>query len=297
MRIQFNRAFEYYQKGVYPMYEKVYAIGDIHGDYEAFTQVLRKAKLIDTNDNWIGGTSHVVQIGDILDRRTRMNDRTDEDSEFKIIALILKLQLESYETGGGFHPVMGNHELMNIMGDFEYVSPMGMKHFKTKEERLKYFEIGNDFCKYMACGWNPVVKIGHLLFCHGGISYAVSQKYSIYEINMIMRDTLYGNREHMLKPYFQELFLNPTSILWNRQYSNDEIKEYTKKKLDKIFETYKIHYMIVGHTPQMNGIVLKQNRVFCIDTGMSESFGKKKNKSERIHYLLFDSKKNRFFSY
>jgi len=297
MRIQFNKAFEYYQRGIYPMYDKVYAIGDIHGDYQAFINVLKKSELIDSNENWIGGQAHVIQIGDILDRRTRMDDITDEDSEFKIIALILKLQLESFEMGGGFHPVIGNHELMNIMGDFQYVSPMGLRHFKSREERLKYFEIGNHFCKYLACGWNPVVKIGDLLFCHGGISYNISQKYSIYEINMIMRDTLYGNKEHIHKPYFQELFLSPTSILWNRQYSNFDIKDITNKKLDKIFNTYKVKYMIVGHTPQMNGIVFKQNRVFCIDTGMSKSFGKKNKQTERIHYLLFHAKQNKFFLY
>ena len=74
--------------------------------------------------------AHVVQVGDILDRKIRSDETiSDEDSEFKIISLILKLQLESYIDGGGFHPVIGNHELMNIFGIFDYVSPMGYEAF------------------------------------------------------------------------------------------------------------------------------------------------------------------------
>ena len=145
MKVNHNEIFKYYQKGIYPDYNKIIAIGDIHGDYNALLLVLIKAKIIDKNNKWIGGNTHVVQIGDILDRKPRNLDKNDEDSEFKIISLILKLQLESYQYGGGFHPVIGNHELMNILGIFDYVSPMGMGHFKSKEERLEYFKIGNTF--------------------------------------------------------------------------------------------------------------------------------------------------------
>ena len=151
MKVNHNQIFKYYQIGIYPPAEKLYVFGDIHGDLNAFLNVLKKAKLIDDNYHWCGGTAHVVQVGDILDRKIRDVEYTDEDSEFKIISLILKLQLESYSAGGGFHPIIGNHELLNILGIFDYVSPMGMKHFKTIHDRQKYFSIGSDFCKYLAC--------------------------------------------------------------------------------------------------------------------------------------------------
>ena len=109
MKVNHNEIFKYYQKGIYPDYNKIIAIGDIHGDYNALLLVLIKAKIIDKDNKWIGGNTHVVQIGDILDRKPRNLDKNDEDSEFKIISLILKLQLESYQYGGGFHPVIGNH--------------------------------------------------------------------------------------------------------------------------------------------------------------------------------------------
>ena len=297
MKVNHNQIFKYYQMGIYPEVESLYAFGDIHGDYNAFILTLRKAKLIDNDNHWCGGKAHVVQVGDILDRKIRDTEYSDEDSEFKIIALILKLQLESYTAGGGFHPVIGNHELMNILGIFDYVSPMGLQHFKNKsrekniEARKKYFEIGGDFCKYLACGWNPVIKIGNYIFCHGGINESISKKYSIDEINHIMRDTLYGNSKHLNKNYFNELFLNENSILWNRTYSVNLYpnKEYYENiVIQNILNKYGAKYLVIGHTPQDNGIKSRFNgKVFCVDTGMSEAFGKKKNKNERIHFIKF----------
>ena len=80
MKVNHNEIFKYYQKGIYPDYNKIIAIGDIHGDYNAFLLVLIKAKIIDKNNKWIGGNTHVVQIGDILDRKPRNLDKND-DSE------------------------------------------------------------------------------------------------------------------------------------------------------------------------------------------------------------------------
>jgi len=291
MKVNHNQIFKYYQKAIYPPVEKLYAFGDIHGDFDAFITCLKNTKLIDENYHWCGGNAHVVQIGDILDRKIRDCEYSDEDSEFKIISLILRLQLESYIAGGGFHPIIGNHELMNILGIFDYVSPMGLKHFGNIEKRQEYFKVGNDFCRYLACAWNPVIKIGDYLFCHGGISKKISDKYTINNINEIMRDTLYGNIEHFKAPYFNELFLDQNSILWNRYYSVESPKtkynnSHIINDINNVLKKYNSKYLVIGHTPQDNGIEFKHNRkVICIDTGMSQAFGKKNNQHDRIHYL------------
>ena len=301
MKVNHNEIFKYYQLGVYPPVEKLYAIGDIHGDFNAFILVLKKANLIDHDYHWCGKNAHVVQVGDILDRKIRDVEYSDEDSEFKIISLILKLQLESYIAGGGFHPIIGNHELMNILGMFDYVSPLGIAHFKGLEGRRNYFKIGGDFCKYLSCGWNPIVKIGEFIFCHGGIKTEISNKYNIEDINFIMRDTLYGNSVHLHKQYFSELFVDQDSILWNRSYSTDLSQKKNNNlelSLDNTLKKYNAKYMIVGHTPQENGIKSKFNgKVICIDTAMSEAFGKKINKMDRIHFIEILYNKNKIMFY
>ncbi|CAI0559346.1 unnamed protein product [Linum tenue] len=52
----------------YPTPSRLIAIGDLHGDLEKSKQAFRLAGLIDAADRWSGGSSTVVQVGDMFDR-------------------------------------------------------------------------------------------------------------------------------------------------------------------------------------------------------------------------------------
>ncbi|RZV41415.1 MAG: metallophosphoesterase, partial [Acidimicrobiales bacterium] len=93
--------------------EKIVAVGDIHGAHSALVGLLKATGLIDSDQNWIGGKTHFVSLGDILDR--------GPDSR-KSMDLLMKLQSQASKAGGQLHVVAGNHELMNLMGDLRYVS-------------------------------------------------------------------------------------------------------------------------------------------------------------------------------
>ena len=50
--------------------------------------------------------------------------------------------------------------------------------------------------------------------------------------------------------------------------------------------------MIIGHTPYTEGVKIKYNgHIICIDTAMSEAFGLKKSKTERIHFIEINKNK------
>ncbi|PYV37660.1 MAG: protein-tyrosine-phosphatase, partial [Acidobacteria bacterium] len=116
---------------------RVVAIGDVHGDYEQFVAVLRSAKLIDSEESWSGGKTHLVQTGDVLDR--------GPDSR-KVMDLLMKLEKEARRAGGWVHCLIGNHEAMNIYGDLRYVSPGEFAAFrdsnseKAREELYKEYQ-------------------------------------------------------------------------------------------------------------------------------------------------------------
>ena len=55
---------DYHWQGV----ERIVAVGDIHGDYGNYIEVLRAAGLVDKKGKWSGGKTHLVQTGDIPDR-------------------------------------------------------------------------------------------------------------------------------------------------------------------------------------------------------------------------------------
>jgi hypothetical protein len=117
--------------------EKIIAVGDIHGDYKAFTKILKGTGLIDGKLHWTGGKTHLVQIGDVLDRG---------DYAKEILDLMMKLEKEAEEAGGKVHMLLGNHEEMNI-GDIAfdregYVTPGQFVSFLPdgfREKQVKKF--------------------------------------------------------------------------------------------------------------------------------------------------------------
>lgn len=268
---------KFYQKGVYAAPYKIIAMGDLHGDYRATILALLKGKIINKKLQWIAGKTHVVQLGDILDRQARSDSSSDEDSEFKILKLFVKLQKEAYVVGGAFHCVIGNHEFMNVQGDFGFTSKMGINHFKNGAiGRYNYFKPGGPIAKLFAKTWNVVIKIGKYIFVHGGMSLHISKKYSnnVQLINKLMRFYLHGNIKLLRLREFDELFLNKESLLWNRNYSSGFLSNKKYNELKKIMKNQHVSYIVVGHTPQKNGINLQGNLIWRIDTGMSRAFGK-----------------------
>lgn len=272
-----------YPPSILPPVKRIIVIGDIHGDLKATIIALKKAAVIDNHHNWIGGTTVVVQMGDQVDRRARIDNNQydkDEDSELKIINIFDKLAKQAAAVGGAVFSLLGNHELMNVMGDFTYVSPMGIMHFGSYDERLKAFKPGGKIATHFAKSRNVIIKIGDFLFVHGGLLPSIAAKYRINDINNLMRAYLVGNKGLESTTVFHELFLNMGSLLWTRRYSEDK-PDCTG--LYKALELYGAKYLIVGHTPQ-NGINCKcKSRVWRVDTGMSEAFGK--HETSRIQIL------------
>jgi len=105
--------------------ERIVAIGDVHGDAGALIACLSMAQCIDEDENWCGGTTHVVQIGDILDRG---------DEERSCLDLLFRLKHQAAAAGGAVHVLMGNHEAMNVDRDFEYVGLGGFDGWESREE-------------------------------------------------------------------------------------------------------------------------------------------------------------------
>ena len=51
-----------------PFHDRIVAVGDVHGNYDGLVSVLRETALIDDTNRWIGGSTLLVQVGDLLDR-------------------------------------------------------------------------------------------------------------------------------------------------------------------------------------------------------------------------------------
>lgn len=112
--------------------ERIVALSDIHGAYDAMVATLQNAEVLDTELGWSGGTTHLVIVGDILDRGPDSRDAMD---------LLMRLEKEAEATGGMVHVLIGNHEAMNLVGDLRYVSREEFADFaeeETDEERERW---------------------------------------------------------------------------------------------------------------------------------------------------------------
>jgi len=200
-----------------PAPARLVAVGDLHGDHDAWLAIAKAAGLVDTKGHWSGGNATLVQMGDVVDR--------GPDS-LKIIRDLQKLQKEAPKRGGHVIALVGNHEAMMMTGDLRYVHPGEFAAFvgrDSKARRDRVYEanktvieaayrartptmteetIRQEWLKTMPLGkieyqlaWQPdgelgkwalsnpaVVKLGDSLFVHGGISSAFAGL-SIEEIN------------------------------------------------------------------------------------------------------------------
>ncbi len=108
-------------KCVWTGVERIVAVGDLHGDYDAFIYILKVNKIIDEENHWIAGKTHLVQIGDIFDRGTQAK---------RILDFLMILEKEAEVAGGKVHALIGNHEFMNIAGiAFEYRGYISLEQF------------------------------------------------------------------------------------------------------------------------------------------------------------------------
>ena len=200
-----------------PAPQRIVAIGDLHGDHEAWRAIARSAGLMDAKGRWVGRNTTLVQMGDIVDR--------GPDS-LKIIRDLISLQREAPRRGGRVIVLLGNHEAMMMTNDLRYVHPGEYAAFvnrDSKARRERVYELNkeaiqsayrsrnpavspeaikDEWFKSMPLGkiehqlaWRPtgelgkwalgnpaVLKLGGTLFAHGGISAAFAHL-PVTEIN------------------------------------------------------------------------------------------------------------------
>lgn len=156
---------------VFASQNRIIALGDIHGDLGALEYCLRyAAEVIDSGWRWIGQDTHVVVVGDLIDRYRPGHTWLDPqgwgigevpDEELLILEKLSHLDKEARKQGGRVLKVLGNHEIINIMDrDFKYVTPNAAKLPDRASRLLKAID---------RCAVYGLVQIGDWIFAHGGI--------------------------------------------------------------------------------------------------------------------------------
>jgi 3',5'-cyclic AMP phosphodiesterase CpdA len=286
---------------------RVVAVGDIHGDFKAFTEILHSAGIIDGKGKWAAGATHLVQTGDILDRGAESR---------KVMDLLMSLEDDAAKAGGSVHALIGNHEAMNIYGDLRYVSAGDYNTFRTPDSvdlrdrlwkqyvgSLGSFPAGDEKKKWYdehPLGWvehraafapdgrygkwlrsqNAIIKINDTLFVHGGISPRLLPM-TLADINQQIADEL----KDISKVNPHSLVAADDGPLWYRALAQGTETDLTDH-VYKLLQTYGAKRIVIAHTPTPGAVTTRfGGKVVMIDVGLSDYYG-----SRRACLLLEDGK-------
>ncbi len=264
--------------------ERIIIIGDVHGDIRRFKSVLIDSKIINDNFEWIADPPNtiIVQLGDQIDSLNRnTNENWEVLNDYEMIYFTEHLNNIARVKGGFCISLIGNHELMNVIGDFSYVSPSSMNNNKEIERRDLFKPKGSIG---LILGRRPlIIKIKDLLFCHAKLELEhleLLKKYNkdIFYINSIWSNYLENNKINIEdKEILDKIIIGSNGILWNRN-------ENKRNETEQLFKELNVSYMFLGHTA-LDRISLADNQIWYCDTGLSRAFGTTK-------YQYIDINKN-----
>lgn len=258
----------------FPRSDRIIAIGDVHGDVERLYECLYALKVIDTNGVWIAEPKNtiVIQVGDQVDSRTRSGGPEWEKlPDYEVLYLMDRLDRQARLHGGRVISLLGNHEIMNTMGDFSYVSPNS-----SDSLRASRFKPGGTIAQLLSrrCA---IVKIGSVLFVHGGLlpSHMSLFNNNIHVANEILRKYL---RNEPLSSDEQVILMHgiigDQGILWTRAYVTDaDDGKYVDSILNYVLASTDAKMICTGHNTVQDITPLYGGRLWFLDAGFSRAYG------------------------
>ncbi len=232
--------------------DRIVAVGDVHGDHDQLVKTLLSAGIIDLENRWVAGKTHLVQTGDLFDR--------GPDSR-KAMDLLMKLEAEAEKAGGKVHCLAGNHEEMILRGDWRYVHPGEVQAFGDNEKYRAAIGPGGLYGKWIR-KHNGVIKINNVLFLHGGLGGAYATM-SLDQLNEGIRRGLASGTG---------MARDSNGPLWHRALAKGDDASVSEQ-VKPIFKTHGVNHIVLGHTPYGRIIPKAGGKVILIDVGMSRAYG------------------------
>ena len=259
----------------------VYALGDVHGDYERLVTLLRGAKLIAADPpapervRWSAGKAVLVCTGDLIDKW---------DQGLRVIALLRALQADGARHGGRVVVVMGNHEA-------EFLASKGSgKKFVEFARELKSRKLdpavvaaGRD--REGIGAWLRdlpfAARVNDWFFAHAGNS----KGRSLAELNTDLRKGVERDG------YKARILSDADSLLEARLHPRPwwekpgDTSSKARERLGKTVEALGVRHLVIGHQPgkvrfaggdtRKAGTLTQhfEGLIFFIDVGMSRGIG------------------------
>ncbi len=249
------------ENSVYEMPEKLIAVSDIEGNFTAFRDFLINNQVINSDNQWIFGSGHLVLNGDFFDRGLNVTE---------CLWFIYHLEQVAVKKGGYVHFILGNHEIMNMNDDIRYVRNKYLENSKLMNEDYRnLYKQNTELGRWLETK-NIVEKIGPYLFLHGGVSEEMNKlNPTIVGINTSARNYYYSSKaaKQSSDALVSTIFKSKFSPFWYRGYVEKTIKEDSLNLTLQIFDVIKI---VVGHTMVNDVRYFYNGKVIAIDTDHAE---------------------------
>ncbi len=242
------------EKERYSLPGRMLVLSDIEGNFEAFKIILQSAKVMDSKFNWSFGDGHLVLVGDFFDRGINVTE---------CLWLIYKLESEAEEAGGKVHFILGNHEVMNLCGEYGYVRNKYMENAQLiGEDYSLWYDDHSELGRWLRTK-NAIEKIGDFVFCHGGISpYVANSTLSLDDINNIARKYLGQNYSEISDSLAQYVYHSKVGVLWFRGASKNQV---SRAEMDAALAFTGGKRIVVGHTLVTDVTSLYDGSLICVD--------------------------------
>jgi hypothetical protein len=247
------------EPSVFEKPKKLFVVSDIEGEFVPFRKMLLANGVMDQNYGWTFGQGHLVICGDLFDRGKQV---------VEYLWLLYKLEGEAKAQGGYVHVILGNHDIMNLGGDFRYVQPKYFESAKTMGLEYKQLYAANTELGRWLRTKNIVEKIGDILFLHAGISEDVNKVgMSAQALNDSSR-LYYGYSIDSLPESVYRYFGGDNSPFWYRGYFL--APRASLGQVDSTLTLFGVKQIIVGHTILKDVTPLYAGKVIGIDVNEHE---------------------------
>ncbi|MFO7897029.1 MAG: metallophosphoesterase [Candidatus Cloacimonadales bacterium] len=246
----------------YNQVEKIFAISDIHGQYNRFVEILTSQQVIDAEQNWTFSSGHLVIVGDVFDRGEQVTEA---------LWLIKKLSDQAEKQAGKVHYLLGNHEVAVLLGDDRYVNNKYLQVAeKLQVDHAELYSNATVLGRWIRSR-NACVKINDILFVHGGISPQLLKRgYRPPALNAKVREIFADSASQPKDSEEKEFILGSFGPFWYRGYltSGSKYRQLRQTEAEQVLAELKISNLVVGHTTQSFINPFFGSRIIPIDAGI-----------------------------
>ena len=210
---------------------RLLVLSDVHSDVVALKQILKFSQFTKSDT--------LVVLGDAICR----GHETRQTLDFLMSTTNLLY-------------VLGNHEHLNLLFQFSYVTDQDLLSFNGVQDRVKAFSPEGLYGEYLLR--QPVAaRVGDLVMVHAGISLRLAEKFTIDEMNQ--------------KFMTEYLVHGPFGPLWYRAFAARQ-EPAACPELGQVLEKLDARFMVMGHSLVTNVTTRCKGKAVFVDTGISSAY-------------------------